>query len=79
MIQREAGDEAAPAPAVVHEAIAEPGQALDEGARSFLEPRFGHDFSRVRIHTGARAAEAARSVNATAFTVGNDVVFGTGQ
>ena len=79
MIQREAGGEAGTAPAVVHEAIAEPGQALDEGARAFMEPRFGHDFSRVRIHYGTRAVEAARAVAARAFTVGNDVVFGTGQ
>ncbi|MEE9464059.1 MAG: DUF4157 domain-containing protein [Candidatus Neomarinimicrobiota bacterium] len=44
-----------------------------------MEPRFGHDFSHVRVHTGARAAETARAVNAQAFTVGRDVVFGAGQ
>ena len=44
-----------------------------------MEPRFGHDFSQVRVHTDARAAESARAVNALAYTVGRDVVFGTGQ
>src|SRR5207253_648342 len=47
--------------------------------RSFMEPRFGHDFSQVRVHTDERAAESARSVNALAYTAGQDVVFGGGQ
>jgi hypothetical protein len=44
-----------------------------------MEPRFGHDFSQVRVHTDARAAESARNINALAYTVGRDVVFGAGQ
>ncbi|GAC1343004.1 MAG: hypothetical protein NVSMB27_02490 [Ktedonobacteraceae bacterium] len=44
-----------------------------------MEPRFGHDFSRVRVHTDDRAAESARAVNALAYTVGRDVVFGKSQ
>jgi Domain of unknown function (DUF4157) len=55
------------------------GQSLDESTRSFMEPRFRHDFSRVRVHTDERAAESARVVNALAFTTGQDVVFGKGQ
>lgn len=51
------------------------GQPLSASVRSFFEPRFGYDFADVRVHTGARADEAARSVNARAFTVGRDVVF----
>lgn len=43
-----------------------------------MEPRFEYDFSRVRVHTGAKAAESARAVNALAFTVGSDIVFGDG-
>ncbi len=43
-----------------------------------MEPRFGHDFGNVRIHTDNRAAESARSVNALAYTVGDDVVFDAG-
>jgi outer membrane protein OmpA-like peptidoglycan-associated protein len=44
-----------------------------------MEPRFGHDFSGVRVHADGRAAESARSVSALAYTVGQDVVFGAGQ
>jgi hypothetical protein len=44
-----------------------------------MENSFGHDFSRVRVHTDARAAESARAVNALAYTVGRNVVFGGGQ
>jgi len=44
-----------------------------------MEPRFGHDFSQVKVHTDAKAAESASAVNALAYTVGRDVVFGRGQ
>ena len=55
------------------------GQPLPASTRAFFEPRFGHDFRQVRVHTEARAAETARALNAHAFTVGRDVVFGAGQ
>jgi len=55
------------------------GQPLPESVRNFYEPRFGHNFSQVRVHTDAKAAESARAVNARAFTVGQDVVFGIRQ
>ena len=55
------------------------GASLPDGERSFMEARLGHDFSRVRVHTGERAAAAAESVEARAFTVGSDVVFGAGE
>jgi hypothetical protein len=64
---------------VVHKALNAPGRPLESGARTAMESRFGYDFSRVRVHTDARAAESARSVKARAYTVGNDVVFGEGQ
>jgi outer membrane protein OmpA-like peptidoglycan-associated protein len=67
------------APAIVHEVLRSSGRSLDRATRSFFEPRFGHDFSGVRIHTGARAAESARQVNALAYTVGSNVVFRTEQ
>jgi uncharacterized protein DUF4157 len=54
------------------------GKPISESARSFMEPRFGRDFSHVRVHTGARAAESAQSFNAQAYTVGRDIVFGNG-
>lgn len=66
-------------PPIVHEVLRSPGQPLDRSTRLFMEPRFGHDFSRVRVHTDARAAESARAVNALAYTVGRDVVFLAGQ
>jgi Domain of unknown function (DUF4157) len=55
------------------------GQPLPSTLRAYFEPRFGHDFGRVRIHIGTQAAEAARSINAQAFTVGRDVAFAAGQ
>jgi hypothetical protein len=55
------------------------GQPLPESVRDFFEPRFGHDFSGVRVHTDSQANEAAKAVNALAYTVGSDIVFGSGQ
>ena len=55
------------------------GAPLDPATRAFMEPRFGHDFSRVRVHTDARAATVARSLDALAFTVGDDIAFAPGQ
>ena len=55
------------------------GQTLPAGERDFFEPRFGHDFSSVRIHADARAATSAELLNARAYTLGSDVVFGPGQ
>ncbi len=52
---------------------------MDDASRAFFEPRFGHDFSKVRVHTDSQAAESARSVNALAYAVGSDVVFDSGQ
>jgi hypothetical protein len=64
------------APAIVHDVLRSSGQPLDAGTRAFMEPRFGHDFSKVRVHTDAKAVESARAVQARAYTVGSDVVFG---
>ncbi len=55
------------------------GQPLPASERAFFEPRFGQDFSQVRVHTDAAAATSAHAVKALAFTVGSDVVFGTGK
>jgi hypothetical protein len=65
-------------PPLVHEVLRSPGQPLGREARTFMEPRFGHDFSRVRVHTDSRAAESARSVGALAYTVGSDIAFSQG-
>lgn len=55
------------------------GQPLDTETRAFMEPRLGHNFADVRIHTDRQATEIAREINARAFTVGSDIVFGTGR
>lgn len=55
------------------------GRPLDAAARAFMEPRFGYDFSGVRVHDNAQAAESAKGVNALAYTVGNNVVFDSNQ
>src|SRR5882724_7796565 len=51
------------------------GQPLEDGVRSGMETRFGHDFGDVRVHTDTRASESARAVQAHAYTVGSDIVF----
>jgi 3D (Asp-Asp-Asp) domain-containing protein len=55
------------------------GQPLSAPARAFFEPRFGYDFSHVRVHTGGEATSAASGVNARAFTIGRDIVFGANE
>ncbi len=73
--------DAAPAvaPPIVHELLHSPGQPLEASTRAFFEPRFGRDFSHVRVHTGSLAADSARSVNALAYTVNHSVAFGAGS
>lgn len=79
-LQRKPADQAAvPVPPIVNEVLNSPGRPLDSDTRSYMEPRFGHHFDHVRVHTDARAAGSARAVNALAYTVGSDVVFGAGQ
>jgi Domain of unknown function (DUF4157) len=67
------------APPTVHEALRSPGEPLDGAARAYFEPRFRHDFSRVRVHTGRAAEQSARDVRAHAYTVGHDIVFAPGN
>ena len=67
------------APPLVHEALASPGHALDSSTRATMEERLGGDLGGVRLHTGARAAEAAQAVQAKAYTIGQDVFFGAGR
>jgi hypothetical protein len=55
------------------------GQPLDTTTRAFMEPRFGRDFSQVRVHSDAQAVESAQALDALAYTVGRNVVFGEGQ
>lgn len=67
------------APASVDQALASPGRLLEPALRQDMEQRFGHDFSQVRVHTGGAAEQSARDVSAHAYTVGQDIVFGTGR
>jgi hypothetical protein len=55
------------------------GSSLDDSTRGFMESRFGQDFGDVRIHTDSKASDSAKSVNAQAYTVGNDIVFQSGK
>jgi hypothetical protein len=66
------GDERSP----VLDVVGSGGQPLDRDTRAEMETNFGHDFSDVRVHTGGQASESAKSVQAQAYTVGNDIVFG---
>ena len=84
--QRQAshGQAYAPEPSVppespIHDVLRSPGQPLDLGTRAFMNPRFGHDFARVRVHIGPQAAASATALRARAYTLGNHIVFGAGQ
>lgn len=66
-------------PPIVHGVLRSPGQPLDPAARALMEPRFGQDFSRVRVHTDDRAAQSAQAVGALAYTLGQEIVFGSGR
>lgn len=63
----------------VQQLLRGPGQPLEPTVQEQMEPRFGHDFSRVRVHADAEAADAAHALHSRAFTVGCDIVFGRGE
>lgn len=63
------------APVSVYQTLSSPGRPLDPELREGMEQRFGHDFSRVRLHLGSSAGQSARDVSARAYTVGHDIVF----
>jgi hypothetical protein len=80
--QRKAAPEASQAAgsqSLVQNGLGSPGRPLDVSTREFFAARFGHDFGDVRVHDDATAAASARGVQALAYTVGKDVVFGAGQ
>jgi Domain of unknown function (DUF4157) len=66
-------------PSAVHDVVQQPGRPLDAPTRGFMEPRFGHDLSHIRIHTDRPAAASAEAVQAKAYTVGDHIVFGGGH
>ncbi|OBF33682.1 hypothetical protein A5724_19220 [Mycobacterium sp. ACS1612] len=67
------------APGIVTDVLNSPGQPLDTATRSYMESRFGQDFGDVRVHTDSTAARSAAAIDAHAYTVGCDIVFGAGQ
>lgn len=69
----------AAAPPIVNDVLHSPGQPLDKTTKNFMESRFKHDFSQIRIHTDTKSNMAAQSVGANAFTLGSSIVFRSGQ
>ncbi|TFH47379.1 MAG: DUF4157 domain-containing protein [ANME-2 cluster archaeon] len=67
------------APSSVDRVLASSGNPLGPALQQDMEQRFGHDFSRVRLHSDGAAEQSAQEVNASAYTVGRDIVFGAGQ
>lgn len=67
------------APPVVDEVISSSGQPLDLNTRQFMETRFGHDFSGVRVHADDKASRSARRIDALAYTAGTNIVFAAGR
>src|SRR5262249_30546547 len=67
------------APASVEQVIAGSGATLQPALREDMGRRFGYDFSGVRIHSGAVAEQSARELDAHAYTVGRNIVFGAGR
>lgn len=55
------------------------GEPLSGEARSYFEPRFGYNFSKVRIHADYEAARSAHAIQAHAYTLGRDILFGAGE
>ena len=66
-------------PSIAGDVLHSSGEPLDGTSRAYLEPRFNYDFTNVRVHTDAKAAESAREVNALAYTIGSDIVFAAGR
>lgn len=66
-------------PSIVHDVLSSAGKPLENSTLNYMEPRFGQDFSQVRIHNDSKAEISANAVSARAYTVGQDIVFGAGQ
>ena len=64
---------------IVQDVLRSSGQPLDASTRAYIEQRFGYDFSGVRMHSDEAVGQSARDVNANAYTMGHDIMFGVGQ
>ena len=80
-LQRRAANTGEPAtvPPIVHKVLREPGRPLDAATRAYMEPRFGHDFSGVKVHADAGAAQSSAEIGARAWTAGSHIAFGPGM
>jgi len=78
-LSRQTNGETGSAPPSVDAALATPGMPLEPAFRQDMERRFGYDFSKVRVHSGSTAEQSAQDVNANAYTVGQNIVFGAGR
>ncbi len=67
------------APGSVDQVLANSGRPMDSALQQDMGQRFNYDFSQVKVHTGAAADQSVRDVNAKAYTVGNNIVFGAGR
>jgi hypothetical protein len=72
---QQGGGQPEAAPRSVDQTLASPGRLLEPTLRRDMESRFGHDFSRVQVHSGGAAAQSARDINARAYTAGRHIVF----
>ena len=81
-LQRAAGEESVDAGPRIEQQLGQSmgkGSPLPEAVRAYMEPRFGTDFSGVRVHTDSEASTLNRSLSAQAFTVGQDIYYGAGK
>jgi len=76
--QNSAANESASS-STVQQGLSKPGKPLDEPTRRTMETGLGHDFSNVRVHVDEQADAAARSLGASAYTVGNEIAFASGK
>ncbi len=79
LMRKHNGENNSSSPIGVSSAIQSPGRKMDSQTQSFMEHRFGHNFNQIRVHDDANAAASAKGINAKAYTVGNDIVFGNSQ
>ncbi len=77
--RRSEGGSVGNAPPIVNDVLRSPGKPLEPKTRHSMESRFGHDFSQVKVHNDSRAAESAQAVNAKAYSVGRNIVFGQNE
>ena len=78
-VARPSSDHTEVVPASVEQTLGDSGRSLAPAVQRDMEHRFGHDFSRVRVHRDAQASQSARDIDALAYTSGHHIVFGAGQ